>query len=132
MNKETIKVNNAKLYNYTSDADNITASFYVYDFDNSKLVFKIGDEGIEPSQIKYVELVKRSDTKINIEVLDNGWVVRSKSKNVICKTMTDVRDEIEEISIEQIHHTIDYDPNVHKFENLDEIIAEISENLPTA
>ena len=86
--------NNGKLY----------GRFYDYDLDDGvsgaiktrSFVWDINEDGgLDASHIEIESETKNSGLKIAIEVVDNGFIVSSKTKKQICDNMHQVQDFIE-------------------------------------
>jgi len=85
-----------------------------------------------PYKITYSKSVLNTGTKINIEVAENGFIVKVGSKTSICDTEYSLKGMIDTVVNNLTEHELDYDESEHNFSNLDEAINSVIEELATS
>jgi len=79
----------------------------------------------KPFKITYNKTVLNSGTKINIEVADNGFIVKTGGDVKIADSEYSLKTMIDTIITSTTEHEFEYDADEHNFENLQDAIDNI-------
>ena len=98
--------------------------------ENANLVFNTEDvDNIHPIRIEAKTVENNVGTKINIEVASNGFIIKVGNDTKIASTEYDMRNILNGLIETSTEHSFGYLEDVHSFENLDDAILLIKEEL---
>lgn len=119
------------------DSSEVSVRFWPTDVrgvETALLHFKVKNESggtcdPEPFKITYECTLFNVGKKINIEIAQNGFIVKVGSDVHVVSSPYDLKNMIDEIITITDKHEFEYDANEHTFENLDVSMIKIDEEL---
>lgn len=137
MKNTKLVVDNDQLSNpyFNSQTNEAYATFFPMHLDSATLYFKLeqmdgeGTLMVTPDRIEYSVTQLATGTKINIEVVANGFIVKTGGETKVTESEWDLRKHIENHITEKQDFVVDYDEEMG-FTNLEETIDKILDDNP--
>ncbi|MBW1853215.1 MAG: hypothetical protein JRJ00_00790 [Deltaproteobacteria bacterium] len=105
-------------------------SYFPQGMDRGYLHIKLDDEGkAVPYKISYEYTELNSGAKINIEVADNGFIIKTGGDTQIADSDYGMKEIVGKIINSQYDESVDYDDGFHFFQNLPEMLEEVEAEL---
>ena len=114
---------------YKESETTAEASFYTSGVDSAVLVCNIIDGEAVPDKVRFTVKEKSVGTKINVEVVENGFIIKIDSKTRVAESEWDMKQVIEKAIVIENIESFDYDEDMHKFKNLSETLQEFEAAL---
>lgn len=128
-----LKIKNESLSSSVYLSDNRKEAklhFWLSWSENASLIFNTEDkDNIHPIRIEAETIENNVGTKINIEVASNGFIIKVGADLKIASSNYDMRNILNDIIITETEHSFSYLENVHTFENIEDAVEAIKEEL---